>query len=197
AWNNRGALYCDALHEPDKAVADFSEAIRLDPKNAAIFANRGNAYRHLGSWDKAIADYSKAIALSPDNPNALNNLAWVLATCPDAKMRDSAQAVRLAKRSTELTPKSGMYWKTLGVAYYRVGDWQAARDALTKSMDLLKGGDSLHCFILAMAHRQQGNKEESRKWFDRAVQRMEKNEPKNEENRRFRAEAEELLEMKK
>src|SRR5262245_57753761 len=44
--------------------------------------------------------------------------------------------------------------------------------------------------FLAMAHWHLGSKDKARKWYDQAVQWMEKNQPKNEELLRFRAEAE-------
>jgi hypothetical protein len=47
-----------------------------------------------------------------------------------------------------------------------------------------------------MTHWQLDHKEEARKWFDKAVERMEKNQPGNEQLRRFRAEAAELLGVK-
>jgi hypothetical protein len=93
-----------------------------------------------------------------------------------------------------LAPQDSIYWATLGVAQYRAGDWKAAVAALEKSNALL-GDEALgfNTFFLAMAHWQLGAKEEARKWYDRAVAWMEKKEPKNEELRRFRAEAEKLM----
>ncbi len=44
-----------------------------------------------------------------------------------------------------------------------------------------------------MAHWQLGQKEEARRWYDRAVEWMEENAPNNEECRRFQAEAATLL----
>jgi hypothetical protein len=64
-------------------------------------------------------------------------------------------------------------------------------------MDLRKGGDSFGWFFLAMAHWQLGEKEMAHKWFDQGVQWMEKNAPKNQELRRFRGEAEQLLRVNK
>jgi hypothetical protein len=64
-------------------------------------------------------------------------------------------------------------------------------------MELGKGGNSFDWYFLAMAHWQLGKKDESRKWYDQAVEWMEKNQPKNEELRRFRAEAAELLGFEK
>ena len=37
----------------DRAIADFDEAIRLDPKNADAFYNRGNAYAEQRQYDRA------------------------------------------------------------------------------------------------------------------------------------------------
>ena len=89
-------------------------------------------------------------------------------------------------KATELAPKEGTHWNMLGVAQYRAGDWKAAVTTLNKSMELRNGGDSTDCFFLAMAHWQLGEKEEARKWYDQAVEWMEKNNPDDEELRRFR-----------
>src|SRR6266511_3782105 len=50
----------------DRAIAALSEAIRLDPKNARAFNNRGFAYARKGDMDRAIADYNEAIRLDPN-----------------------------------------------------------------------------------------------------------------------------------
>jgi hypothetical protein len=55
---------------------------------------------------------------------------------------------------------------------------------------------SPNAFFLAMAHWQLGHKTEARQWYDRAVQWMEKNKPKDDELRRFRAEAAKLFQAK-
>ena len=59
--------------EFDKAIAQFTEVIRLDPKNAAAYANRGETYGHKGELDKRIADDSEAIRLDPKNAAAYDN----------------------------------------------------------------------------------------------------------------------------
>jgi hypothetical protein len=75
----------------------------------------------------------------------------------------------------------------------RAGEWKAAVGTLKKSMELRKGGNSEDFFFLAMAHWQLGEKDQARRWYDRAVQWMDKNDPKNDDLRRFRKEAAELL----
>ncbi len=44
----------------DKAIADFSEAIRLDPKDADAYFNRGRAYEKKGETERARADFDQA-----------------------------------------------------------------------------------------------------------------------------------------
>jgi uncharacterized protein HemY len=123
----------------------------------------------------------------------MNYFAWFLATSPELQLRDSDRSVELAKKAVESEPKSGSIWNTLGVAHYRAGDWKSAISALDKSMALRNGGDSFDWFFLTMAHWQLGEKDEARKWYDKAVEWTDKNQPDNEELRRFRAEAAELL----
>ena len=49
----------------DQAIADYTQAIALDPKYAVAYNNRGIAYCDKGDLDQAIADYTQAIALDP------------------------------------------------------------------------------------------------------------------------------------
>jgi tetratricopeptide (TPR) repeat protein len=190
-WRLRGTAY-KALGQYPKALADFSKAIELNPKDALAWTDRAMTFQFLHQDDKAIADLDRAAELA-DSAMAWNNLAWLLATCPDAKFRDVANAVGIAKKAVAMAPKDGAIWNTLGVAQYRAGTCKEAIAALEKSRELRNGGDSFDWFFLAMAHWQLGDKEQGRKWFDEAVQWMEKNQPKNEELARFRAEAGELL----
>ena len=63
-------------------------------------------------------------------------------------------------------------------------------------MDLRKGGDAVDWFFLGMAQWQLGAKDEARVSYLRAVEWMDKNKPQDEELRRFRTEAQELLGFK-
>jgi hypothetical protein len=60
-------------------------------------------------------------------------------------------------------------------------------------MELREGGDSNDWFFLAMAKWRLDEKDEARKWYDKAVGWMDKYQPKNEELHRYRVEAAELL----
>lgn len=146
--------------------------------------------------DVANASYTEAIRLNPKNPMVLNNLAWYLATWPDTKFRNPNRAVELARKVVEIAPNDGIVLNTLGTALYRTGDWKGSVTALEKSLDLMSSHKSFNWFFLAMANWQLGHKDEARKWYDKAVLWMDKNMPKDEELRRFRAEAAELMNIK-
>ena len=49
----------------DKAIADFTEAIRLNPNDAEAYYSRGCEYFEKGDHDRAIADFTEAIRLNP------------------------------------------------------------------------------------------------------------------------------------
>ena len=72
----RGVLN-EQVGDSDRAVADYSEVIKLDPASALAYFNRGNAYDQLGKHDLAIADYSQAIVLDAELARAYANRGLV------------------------------------------------------------------------------------------------------------------------
>jgi tetratricopeptide (TPR) repeat protein len=99
----RGHLYADHLHDPDQALADFDEAIRLDPSPAMAWYQRGVVHQRRKEYEPAVADLTEAVKHDPQIAQCLNALAWLLATCPEAGFRDGAKAVEEATRACELT----------------------------------------------------------------------------------------------
>jgi tetratricopeptide (TPR) repeat protein len=185
-----------ALGDRDKAEEACSYAAALGADSLDIRLASAVIRTCLGNWTKALHDYEKCLELAPKSAVTHNDLAWLLATCPESKLRDPRRAVELAKKAVELTSNAGMHWNTLGVSQYRTGNWNEAFAALDNSMKLRNGGDSFDWYFLAMTHHQMGHKKEARQWYDRAVEWHEKNQPKDEDLARFRSEAEKLLEVK-
>jgi tetratricopeptide (TPR) repeat protein len=62
AYNNRGSAYIE-LGEYEKAIADYTKSIELDPTNIILYYDRSMAYNRTGEWDKAIADCNKVLEL--------------------------------------------------------------------------------------------------------------------------------------
>jgi superkiller protein 3 len=181
------------LKRPDEAVAALRKAVEIYPQFADAHRDLAFILVRQEKFREAIAAYDKALAINPKLIGPYNSLAWLLATCPDARLRDPSRAVTLAKQAVELAPENGGYRNTLGVAYYRAGDWKSAVATLEKSIEMRKGGDLNDWFFLAMAQWQLGNKADARRWYDKSVARMGTLTRPNQEFLRFRAEAAELL----
>jgi tetratricopeptide (TPR) repeat protein len=149
------------------------------------------AYRHYCDLVvKGAADFPEEERIV----ECLPDVAWFLATCPEAEPRDPARLVVLAKKCLERNPQSAMAWNALGVAQYRAGNWNAAIAALEKSEALEPDKHTaFSAFFLAMSHWQLGHPDVARAWNDKAVAWMEKNEPKNQMLICFRTEAAALL----
>lgn len=58
------------LHRLEEAIADCTEAIRLEPDNPRLHLERAGAHSRLNRYEEAIADYDRAIGLDPDHAAA-------------------------------------------------------------------------------------------------------------------------------
>ena len=78
-------------------------------------------------YDQAIKDFTESLRLSPDDPSTLNELAWLLATCPEDKYRDPLRAISLAMIACESSSwYNPDYLDTLAAAYADSGDFESA-----------------------------------------------------------------------
>lgn len=78
-YGNRANFYRER-GEADLAMADYSEAIRLEPTKASTFNSRGKLYFNKQDWPNAEADYNKAIELDPTKGEYWVNRAAVKAS---------------------------------------------------------------------------------------------------------------------
>lgn len=77
-------------------------------------------------YQKAIKDFHKAIRVDPQRPAAYGELAWLLATSPDEKVRDGKKAWEYAKKAHELDPEDAAYMDKLAAAFAECGDFEQA-----------------------------------------------------------------------
>lgn len=131
-----GAYYV-ADKRPRKAIEVYTEVIKADPANASALRARGDALLSVAKHAEAIEDYNKAIQLTPENDGILNNLAWVLSTSPEDKLRDGKRAIELAKKACEVTKYEAPHiLSTLAAAYAEAGDFKSAIEWSTKAVEL-------------------------------------------------------------
>src|SRR5216683_1325448 len=126
AYFHRGNAY-KAKKEYSQAIRDYSEAIRLDPNWPDPYFNRANARRANKEYEQAGSDYRQVIRLDREDADACSNLAWLLATCPDSKVRDGRKAVEYATKACDLTSwKASYFLSTLAVACAENGEFEQA-----------------------------------------------------------------------
>ncbi len=131
------ALFYYAEKKSQKAIEMFSDILADDSDNARALRGRADALLGIGKHAEAIADYEKALKLQPEDSGICNNLAWVLATSPEDKIRDGKRAVKLATKACELTKyKKPHILSTLAAAYAETGDMKDAIKWSEKGVEL-------------------------------------------------------------
>jgi Flp pilus assembly protein TadD len=121
AYYNRGNLLL-AKGNIDDAIADWEKTLQLQPNDADAHTCLGNALLRKGSLNEAIAHYQTALALAPDDPHSRNNLAWILATSSDDKIRDGGKAVEFAQQAVAISGgREPQFIRTLAAAYAESG----------------------------------------------------------------------------
>jgi len=121
AFINRGNAYVDKK-DHDLAIADYDQAIRLDPKHALAFNGRGIAYRAKKDYDRAIADYDQAIRLDPNFASAFNSRCFARAVAG----RELSQALADCNESLRLLPDQGHVLDSRGLVQLRLGAFDRA-----------------------------------------------------------------------
>jgi tetratricopeptide (TPR) repeat protein len=86
-----------------RAMQEWETALEIEPNRADIHGRIASSLSRQGDFTGALARYRCALEIDPDLAEVLNNLAWLLATCPEASLRNGAEAVQLAFKACELT----------------------------------------------------------------------------------------------
>ncbi|HAC92083.1 MAG TPA: hypothetical protein DCF63_15875 [Planctomycetaceae bacterium] len=135
AWANLGAAYLSRGR-----IADAIEAYRVSTRlGASTPAQAGLATALAGSGDfqAAIDVFRQLLEAEPENFKVANNLAWILATCPKADLRDPDQAVRIGQRANQQSGgRDPSILDTLAAAYASSGQFEIAVQTAQQAIDL-------------------------------------------------------------
>jgi len=129
-YYNRGVEYA-AKGECKRAIADYNEAIRLDPKYVSAYNNRGDCYVRQGSNLRALEDYAKATELDPSDSRAYKNRAEAY-----ENLGQIDRALEAYSEAVRIDPKYSRAYFNRGDIFRKKGDFDRAISEYTESIRL-------------------------------------------------------------
>ena len=125
------------LNEKFFETAILNEISRNGESSAGLYGMLGDLYFGRSSFAQATSSYRTALDMDPDSALALNNFAWLLATCVDPAYRNPELALDLARRAVAIE-QSPHIFDTLAESLFVNGQITEAIDAATTAQKLAK-----------------------------------------------------------
>jgi len=199
-------VYREAVDTCEKLAKESPGVPAYRVSLAEALFGLGGTLSRSGKFPAADEAYTRALELreellhaEPKNPayraevnSTCYNLALLLVWEQDPPFRGANRALNLSKRAVQLDPQAGSRWQILGLAQFRVGNWQECLNAF-KSATELKSENALTHFFQAMAYWHLGQKDEARRHYDAAADRLGQNASPDGKALRLRDEAAALL----
>ncbi len=121
----------------DAAIAEYDQALRFNPGDVRAHNNRLAALNARARRAEALAQWEESVRRQPDNASVLGRMAWVLATNPEASVRNGPRAVELAQRAADLDGgRHAIVLDTLAAAYAEAGRFNEAVQAAQQALAL-------------------------------------------------------------
>lgn len=125
------------MERDEEAIVEYQKAIRLSPGHYKARVNLCQALVHEKRYAQALAVATRGLHHSPDQPAMMNMTAWMFATCPEKGLRNGVEAVRLARKASELQSHSDAYTlDTLAAGMAEVGDFQGAIEQARRAIQV-------------------------------------------------------------
>jgi tetratricopeptide (TPR) repeat protein len=136
AHNSLGSALCQK-GKSDEGISHFERALQTKPGFAAAHYNLGLALLQKGRASEAITHFQKALQIAPANPRIQNKLAWLLATSPEASLRNGNMAVELAQQADALAGgKDPVILHTFAAALAEAGRFSEAVETAQRALRL-------------------------------------------------------------
>jgi protein O-mannosyl-transferase len=127
----------------DEAISHSEEALRIHSRNGSAHNTLAFGLFRRGRVEEAVAHWKESLKIRPDDMNAQAYLAWVLATSPDASLRDGAKAVELAKTVLEHAGHADVVvLRTLAAGYAESGRFSEAIETARQALQLAIAQDN-------------------------------------------------------
>ena len=136
AYYNLAILYTKQKDQSG-AIGAWQNVVRIRPKFAQGHENLGSALYLRGEFSNALSEFRSAIDEEPNRVVSLRLASNLLATCPDASLRNGGEALALADRARQLTAgRDPAVLDTLSAAYAEKGSFAQAIDTEEQALDV-------------------------------------------------------------
>ncbi len=126
-----------ASYELNPLIRQWQQELTKHPDSAEALGNLGNTLASADRTLEAKEYLERAVRLGSKDAVTLNNLAWLLATCPVDGKRNGAAAVRHAQRARKLLGDVPVVLDTLAAAYAEAGRFPESLAAARKALELV------------------------------------------------------------
>lgn len=135
-----GRAHCRFLLENyQQALEDYQHASRQEADNATFLTDWADACQFLGYWDQANQAYRAAIAADKNYARAYQNVGWLMATCPDKRLRNHELALSAAQKALALSGKRSVeVLETLAAATAAMGRFEQAHELQAEAVQVAK-----------------------------------------------------------
>jgi Flp pilus assembly protein TadD len=142
-----------ALNQQEKwqqAAELFSTLCPKRPQDANLQYQFALALYHLNRVGEARSLLAAALLIQKDFPQALERLAWILATDPHDDLRNGTEAVSMAERACVLTQhKHAQFMTTLAASYAEAGRFAEAESTAQKAESLARDSRQSSLVVLS------------------------------------------------
>lgn len=131
-----------ALGQTEAALADYQSAMSLAPDSAKIATEFADTCQSLGRWKEAAEAYQKAMKAEPNYVRALQNAAWMMATCPEDFYRDPDTAAKTAQKAIDASQGNvnAHLLHVLAMSQAAQGDFATAIRTINQAIQLTQQG---------------------------------------------------------
>ncbi|NEQ41712.1 MAG: tetratricopeptide repeat protein [Okeania sp. SIO3I5] len=140
-WQYQFIAKAEAMYEQGKelakqgkqqaAIASYTEALKLNPKNASLYYQRGNSYYSQKAYEKAIKDYTAGIQIKPNYNDAYYQRALVY-----YELDDNEKAITDLTHALRINPDYTKAYDKRGLIYSEIGDYKNAIQDYSQSIRL-------------------------------------------------------------
>ncbi|MCD4782297.1 MAG: tetratricopeptide repeat protein [Candidatus Eremiobacteraeota bacterium] len=146
-----------------RAISEYTELIKNDPKNISLYSDRGTMYARMGRLEDAETDFRKIKRMYPEKPEGYHGMAMV-----HAKRRKFREAMDNIQTAIKMMPDNPQYLADRGFVRIHIHKFGEAKEDMKKALEI----DPLNPYAnmgMGEVHRMEDNLEKGAKYYEKAI----------------------------